>query len=261
MKTILVDDQPLSVKKFEEECKKNNLFDVIGIFKNPITALEFSKTNHIDFAILDIHMNQMNGLELGALLKERYPNIIIFYVTAYDEYAAAALKQKADYFISKPYSIDDVTDSLIRAKLLSKRYEKNIFIRTFGNFDVFIDNKPIYFSSAKSKELLALLVNKRGGIISTEEAMGIIWEDKFNLSLCRTAAMRLRKTLESYGIQNILVEKNGNRSVNTDLFDCDYYLFLQGSNDERCIFTGEYMAQYSWAEVTLATISQKINIF
>ncbi|MEG0165700.1 MAG: hypothetical protein RR660_10380, partial [Anaerorhabdus sp.] len=146
-------------------------------------------------------------------------------------------------------------------KLLSKRYEKNIFIRTFGNFDVFIDNKPIYFSSAKSKELLALLVQKKGGIISTAEAMSIIWEDKADLSLCRTTAMRLRKTLELYGIKNILIEKNGNRSVNTDLFDCDYYLFLQGSNDERCVFAGEYMSQYSWAEVTLATISQKINIF
>ena len=258
MRTILVDDQPLTMPFFEDQCKNTALFQIVGTFQNPIDALQFAKQNPIDFAVLDIDMPQMNGLDLGKSLREYYPEIIIFYVTAHDEYAANALRQKADYFISKPYSAEDVTDALFRAKLLSKRQKKSVFIRTFGNFDVYIDGQPIYFPSAKAKELLALLVDKKGGTIRTEEAMGIIWEDSHTPSLCRTAAMRLRKTLELYGIQNILVEKNGNRSVDPQLFDCDYYLFLEGAKEARWAFNGEYMAQYSWGEVTLANLMQEI---
>ena len=40
----------------------------------------------------------------------------------------------------------------------------HIFIRTFGYFDVFVDGVPILFRSEKAKELLALLVDRRGGI-------------------------------------------------------------------------------------------------
>ena len=37
-----------------------------------------------------------------------------------------------------------------------------ICIRTFGYFDVFVEGKPIAFRNKKSKELLALLVDRRG---------------------------------------------------------------------------------------------------
>jgi hypothetical protein len=58
---------------------------------------------------------------------------------------------KADYYVFKPYTKEDVEDVLVRARLLSKRLEKPVFIRTFGNFEVFVDEKPVYFKSAKRK--------------------------------------------------------------------------------------------------------------
>ena len=38
--------------------------------------------------------------------------------------------------------------------------KRKIFIQTFNGFDVFVDEERIYFSSRKSKALLAILVNK-----------------------------------------------------------------------------------------------------
>ena len=49
--------------------------------------------------------------------------------------------------------------ALNRARLLAKGQAKRVFIRTFGRFDVFIDEKLVKFSNAKSKELLALCVD------------------------------------------------------------------------------------------------------
>ena len=56
--------------------------------------------------------------------------------------------------------------------------KSKIWIRTFGTFDVFLDGVPIRFPSAKAKELLALLVDRRGGSLTAEQAIGYLWEDR-----------------------------------------------------------------------------------
>lgn len=259
MRTILVDDEPWAIRSFQKYCENLNCINIIGTFTNPLEALEYAKSNGIDFAVLDIDMPQMNGLDLGSELRKLYPDIVIVYVTAYEQYANEALKQKADYYLTKPYSEKDILDLVYRARLLAQRLRKPVFIRTFGSFDVFVNGRIIEFSSAKAKELLALLVNNKGGSVSTEEAMAIIWENGGDSALCRTAAMRLRNTLASYGIEDILSEKGSEHYVNIDKFDCDYYMFLNGIKAAQWAFTDEYMTQYSWAEVTLSALMNKNN--
>lgn len=79
----------------------------------------------------------------------------------------------------------------------------HIFIRTFGYFDVFVDGVPILFRSEKAKELLALLVDRRGGYVSSSEAISILWENEplsdQTRSRYRKVAMRLKDTLEQFG--------------------------------------------------------------
>ena len=41
-----------------------------------------------------------------------------------------------------------------------------VYIQTFYGFDVFVNGRVIYFPSKKSKELLAILINQRGGSVS-----------------------------------------------------------------------------------------------
>lgn len=51
-----------------------------------------------------------------------------------------------------------------------------VSIRTFGYFDVFVDGKPIPFRSEKAKGLLALLVDRRGGFVTSADAIATLWE-------------------------------------------------------------------------------------
>ena len=73
--------------------------------------------------------------------------------------------------------------------------EKRVSIRTFGYFDVFVDDRPIAFRNEKSKELFALLVDRRGGFVSSEEAIGFLWENEpanpVTLARYRKVALRL----------------------------------------------------------------------
>lgn len=135
----------------------------------------------------------------------------------------------------------------------------SIFIRTFGYFDVFINGKVLDFPSKKCKELLAVLVDRNGGICTTEEAISILWEnepmDKSTQNRYRQIVMRLKHILAEAGIEDIVVSKRGGKCVDKTRFDCDFYLFLQGNEKYRSIFHYIYMANYSWGESTLAILS------
>ena len=43
-------------------------------------------------------------------------------------------------------------------------------------------------------------------------------------------------------------------AVDTELLDCDYYRMLKGDMDAVNAYQGEYMKQYSWAELTVGRL-------
>lgn len=141
--------------------------------------------------------------------------------------------------------------------------DSKIWVRTFGSFDVFVDGVPLRFPSAKSKELLALLVDRRGGSLSAEEAISYLWEDravdKQVMSNYRKVALRLQNTLEKHGIGDLVINNRGVRSLNMAIVDCDYYRFLVNDQESVSLFHGQYMQNYSWAENTLGLLIKRAD--
>ena len=133
-------------------------------------------------------------------------------------------------------------------------------IRTFGYFDVFVGDKTVLFRNSKSKELLALLVDRRGGFVSSEEAIAFLWEDavydSVTLARYRKVALRLKNTLEEYGISDMIESVSGKRRIVTDRVKCDLYDYLSGKEEYSQLFKGSYLTNYSWAENTLAELTQ-----
>ena len=134
-----------------------------------------------------------------------------------------------------------------------------VSIRTFGYFDVFVGEKPIIFRNKKSKELFALLVDRRGGYVSSEEAIAFLWEDEpvspVTLSRYRKVALRLKNTLEEYGIQDVVESIDGKRRIVTQKVQCDLYNYLSGKEEYSQLFKGSYLSNYSWGETTLAELT------
>lgn len=259
MRTILVDDEAWALQKLKRDCEKNSGIDIVGAFSNAEDALEFARDNRVDLALLDVELPLMNGLELGVELRKIHPDMVMIFITGNGGYALSSIKVKADYFMLKPYSEQDVEEILERAILLSGRQVKRVFIRTFGFFDVFVDGAPIYFTSTKAKELLAFMVDRCGGFICAEEAISIMWEerpcDSTTRSLYRQAAAKLRGILKQYDIENILIEEKQGRRINADMIDCDYYMLRRGDKKALAQYFGQYMVQYSWAENTNASLN------
>lgn len=139
-----------------------------------------------------------------------------------------------------------------------KRTGKPIFIRTFGHFDVFIEGKAILFTSVKAKELLAILVDRRGGFVSASEAIAYLWpEESCNevvLTRFRKVAMRLKATLDEFHCGEILEVMKGSRRIVPEKFDCDSYQILNGEWHGSKNLISRYLSDYSWSEETAASI-------
>lgn len=154
------------------------------------------------------------------------------------------------------YNVDDTPLEIQPSR------ERRVSIRTFGYFDVFVNGKPIAFRNKKSKELFALLTDRRGGFITSEEAIGFLWEDEpvspVTLARYRKVALRLKNILEEYGISDVVESVDGKRRIVPEKVQCDLYDYLSGKEEYAQLFKGSYLTNYSWSENTLAELTGKI---
>ena len=257
MKTIIVDDEPLMLKSFKRLSSGIESLNIVGEFTFPEEALDYAQSNEVNLAILDIAMPGMTGIELAEKLKANRPDILIVFITAYDKYLRQSNEIGADYYILKPYKRETIEQMAERMELLSRRQRKAVFIRTFGRFLVTKDGKPVALSG-RAKEILALIVTRRGKEITNEEIYRTIWEDRpygnIEMKVYYNALKRLKDSLREAGLSDLLQSTAGGQTVNTDMFDCDYYAWQDKETDERARFTGEFMSEYSWGEYILAEI-------
>ena len=154
----------------------------------------------------------------------------------------------------------DMTGGAVsRDAAVMERKAPDVYIRTFGYFDVFVDGNPIAFRNEKAKELFALLADRRGGFVTSGEAIAALWEDEpasaVTLARYRKVALRLRNTLDEYGIGECVESVDGKRRIVTQRVRCDLYDYLSGEPQYAQLFKGSYLQNYSWGEVTLCELS------
>ena len=260
MKTILVDDMLLDLQLFELKCADMPDFEIVGKFTNPDQAIAYAAGHVVDFALLDIDMPGMNGMELAQRLRQIRRDIIIVFATAHPKFAVDALRMKADYMIFKPFDREDIADVMERAKLLRRRQNKRFFFRTFGAFDMLVDGEPVRFRSAKAKELMALCLYRQGCPASIHEIVECMLGEETagaDSTGYRRTIKELTDTLRDYAAEELLLRARGSLQLRLELVDSDYQRFLDGDPDAICQFQGSFLRQYSWAEPMVYTLLEK----
>jgi len=134
-----------------------------------------------------------------------------------------------------------------------------LLVQCFGNFEVYADGKPLRFEFSRSKELFAYLVDRRGAAVNTGELCSVLWDED---SASRKVQLRkhiadLSHTLQDVGAENAFVKARNSFAVARSEVDCDYYRFLNAEVAAVNTYHGEFMAQYSWAEMTLGSLERK----
>jgi two-component system LytT family response regulator len=90
-KTILIDDEPISINRIKRLLKEyDDTFEIIGEALNGQEGLEMIEDLRPDLIFLDIEMPILTGFEM--LERLTFMPIVIF-VTAYDQFAIRLLKK------------------------------------------------------------------------------------------------------------------------------------------------------------------------
>ncbi|MCL2662880.1 MAG: hypothetical protein FWE83_06050 [Oscillospiraceae bacterium] len=138
--------------------------------------------------------------------------------------------------------------------------EKKVYVQTFGNFEVFVDGRPLRFARTKTKELFAYLVMRRGARCNNNEIVAAIWENKPDSptlqSQYRHLVSDLTKTLKSVNAEDVLIKQRGSLAIIPEKLSCDLYDFFTADTDAVSNYMGEFMTQYSWAEFINARLDK-----
>ncbi len=260
MKIIAVDDEALQLETIMEYITELYPEATVCGFTKVSDVVKYMETETADLAILDINLPvNINGINLGEMLRQKNKRIKLLFCTGYSQYAMDAFKMHANGYLQKPIQKDELAKEMLYIMQMPVYDDNKPYIHTFGNFDVYVRNRPIEFKRKKSKEVLAYLVDREGSWITNKELVVALWDDTGTADAAFSKYITLLVNLmladlESAGVAHIVERRRGKVRLLKEEVVCDYYEYLNG--DEQAIgrFHEEYMSQYLWGEETLASI-------
>lgn len=259
MDVLIVDDERTALKNLTRVLKKVVPDAVIAETDESDGALKLCREAIFDVVFLDINMPDKDGLTLAKEIKQIRPGINIVIVTAYPEYALKAYKLYVSDYLMKPVSTEDLKNTLANLRNPLKQERKGLYVQCFGDFVVFFDGKAVNFGRAKTKEMFAYLIDRKGAQCTNAQIRAALWgdyvrDDKKQWHYLAQIAYELRSKLEELGIGEIFVQSRDSYAIVPEKIPCDYYQALEKNPQEFARFEGEYMRQYEWAEMRVGII-------
>ena len=226
--------------------------------EDPNKALEEAENKKFDIAFLDIQMPGMTGVELAKRIKKISPDTNIIFSTAYADYAGEAFQLHASGYITKPLTVEKVNAELDNLRRPLEDDDRGLRVQAFGNFEVFYNGEPLRFKYTKTKELLAYLIDRNCAVVDIGEIRSTLWDDDEDRS---SYIKQLRKdlidTLKGVGANDAVVVMRGGIGILPSKVKCDFFDYLAGEPKGINSYHGEYMQQYSWAEVTHGSLEMR----
>ena len=114
LRTIIVDDEPLSLDLLRAVLNELNNVEIIAECCNGKEAVEAATRLQPELLFLDIQMPGMNGFDVIRSLQNDIMPMVVF-ITAYDHYAVDAFDLHAVDYVLKPLDKERIARSVDRA--------------------------------------------------------------------------------------------------------------------------------------------------
>lgn len=119
---------------------------VAGSGKNVKSGIDAIITNKPDILVLDVELSDGNAFDILKNVGEIHAQII--FVTAHEEYALQAIKFSAFDYLLKPFSVTELTETLLKAKEAAIKKESELSFKTLlSNFENKEDKKIVLKSA------------------------------------------------------------------------------------------------------------------
>lgn len=281
VRVMLVDDEQLALDFLKRYIKKTPEFniEIVGTYTNPIDAKKAILENDIDVLFLDIHLPEINGIQLADELLEKKPELIIVFVTAYNEFAVEAFELNAIDYLVKPVPFDRFKETLARLKEKIEwkaqqsqlmQTEDDLQVNLLGHLSFTLPNRKnetIHFRTKKTQELFLYLFHHRNELVSKHLLIELLWEDlepSKAFAQLYTAIYHIRKALTAYNYYFQINSKTEGYILKTKNITLDYINWENRLKqfpelNEKTInqylevmelYTGSYLQDYEywWAE-------------
>lgn len=116
-RVLIADDEPLARDRLRRLLAVRPAYEVVAVCEDGVAASAAIVSAAPDILLLDVRMPGLDGLALAATLHDFGAiSPVLVFVTAFDEYAAAAFEQGALDFLRKPIDDHKLDRALTRAE-------------------------------------------------------------------------------------------------------------------------------------------------
>lgn len=232
IKAIVVDDEWYNAVEIVDLINNTKFMKVVKQFENGIEALEEIDKISPQVAFIDIQMPEMDGITLAEKLIEKKPNMIIVFITAWDQYAVQAFELNALDYIMKPINVERFNKMVqkIRGKAELMQQVKvsksaQLKIQCFGRLDVSINGEKVIWQRTKAEELFAFLLMNNGMYIHKDVILEFLWSEYDRvkaLPILQTSICKIRNIFSNFKEKVKIDYKSNSYGLFLKNVDCDY---------------------------------------
>lgn len=205
MRILLAEDERDIANVLQVVLKRNNYeVDWVG---NGVDFVDYIETGNYDLAVLDIMMPKMDGLSALKIIRDKGCAIPVILLTAKSEVddKVKGLDSGSDDYLTKPFATKEL---LARIRMLLRRNKTSTDNElAYGNIVLsrvtylLKGPKQEFKLASKEFQLLELLLQQPGAVISTEMFMDKIWgyQSESEINVVWTHISYIRKKLKEIG--------------------------------------------------------------
>jgi len=203
LRVLVVDDEP-PIRKLLRMGLSTQGYRIVEA-PNGKTALELLSAEKPDLIILDLGLPDVQGLDLLRTMRARDEKVAIVVLSSRGDEAAKvqALDLGADDYVTKPFGTEELL-ARMRAALrhqLQVHGERPVF--HVGDLSVDLVRRIVKVGekevklSPKEYELLRVLVQHAGKVLTHKFLLGELWDDLTDAQYLRVYVRQLRQKIEA----------------------------------------------------------------
>ena len=109
IKVVIVDDEPQSILRLENDLAAQDDFEVIATSSSAMSAKTLVMSMQPDVLFIDVEMPGQTGFEVLQSLRDEMPmDLIVVFYSAFNKYMIDALRASAFDFLLKPYQQEEL---------------------------------------------------------------------------------------------------------------------------------------------------------
>ncbi|MBJ2356738.1 response regulator transcription factor [Sphaerochaeta sp. S2] len=200
---LIVDDHPLFRQGLVSVIENVRTYQVRAQATTITEALTLLDTIEVDVALVDISLQQENGLELVKTLKASKPEVLSIVVSMYDEliYASSALKAGARGYVMKQEAASSLLkaiETVLKGKVYLSDDMRERMLDTMLLQESSQESDPVELLSLREMEVLRLLgqgcgVSEIGKTLNLSVKTINVYRDNIRHKLSISDAGTLRK--------------------------------------------------------------------